>query len=737
MSSASTVAAPAGQRAIRGGLLGRQLDRYPANGPRAVYLGIVVLATIILYYELYVPGAVSTKIIEDLHFSLAYFITVSVVGNAVGAIGSLAAGLADRWGRANLVVYGLLITGLLVLFGLPNASSKVTYLVLFALVSVVEGVILVATPALIRDFSPQLGRASAMGFWTLGPVIGSLVVTEVASHTLASHPDWRFQFRVCGIVGLVVFAIAFVGLRELAPQLRDQLMISLRDRALVEARARNLDADAALKGHWRQMFRGDIVGPAFAISVFLLFYYIAVGFFVVFYATTFGYSEARANALANWYWIGNAITLVVTGVLSDALKVRKPFMVVGGVISAIGVALFALRTTQLDTGYYHFAWIILLIAVGGGMAFASWMAGFTETVESHNPAATATGLAVWGSLLRVVVTLSLIGLIFAIPAAGTLVDKGPRVQQLATTYAPQLATLQKLDPGTQAALGKNPNDQAAQAKAVSEIAGVPEADVVRTVTLGAQYKDQLATLQKIDPTTQAALAANPNDQAAQAKALSDISGVSTADVVRTVGLSTQYRDQLTTAQAVDQGTLLTLSSDPTNAAAVTSAVGQIASKLKVDAGTALQRLQALAAVPKADLTFLLTTGPKVQQAATALQSAAQIPAADVAFLGTTGKKVSAAGDQLRATSMIPKDDLAYLQANAADVQAAQKHSPGQWQRWWWICFAGQIVFLPFIGMLVGRWNPAKARRDAAEHDAAVQRELQSLAGGSQPAAPAV
>ena len=30
----------------------------------------------------------------------------------------------------------------------------------------VEGICLVATPALIRDFSPQVGRATAMGFWT-------------------------------------------------------------------------------------------------------------------------------------------------------------------------------------------------------------------------------------------------------------------------------------------------------------------------------------------------------------------------------------------------------------------------------------------------------------------------------------------------------------------------------------------------------------------------------------------
>ena len=47
-----------------------------------------------------------------------------------------------------------------------------------------EGICLVATPALIRDFSPQVGRATAMGFWTSGPVIGSLIVSVVGSATI-------------------------------------------------------------------------------------------------------------------------------------------------------------------------------------------------------------------------------------------------------------------------------------------------------------------------------------------------------------------------------------------------------------------------------------------------------------------------------------------------------------------------------------------------------------------------
>ena len=101
-----------------------------------------------------------------------------------------------------------------------------------------------ATPALIRDFSPQVGRATAMGFWTSGPVLGSLIVAVVGSATIpavVTDPRfWTHEYRICGIAGLVVFVIAFVGLRELSPQLRDQLMVTMRDRALIEARAKGL-----------------------------------------------------------------------------------------------------------------------------------------------------------------------------------------------------------------------------------------------------------------------------------------------------------------------------------------------------------------------------------------------------------------------------------------------------------------------------------------------------------------
>src|SRR5260370_42495000 len=103
-------------------------------------------------------------------------------------------------------------------------------------------------------------------------------------------------------------------------------MVSLRDRALVEARAEGIDPEEALRGHWRQMMRLDIIGSAFAVRIYLLIYFAAVGFFVVYFATTFGYTPARAHAVATWYWGANAISPVAVGLLSDLLKVRKPVM---------------------------------------------------------------------------------------------------------------------------------------------------------------------------------------------------------------------------------------------------------------------------------------------------------------------------------------------------------------------------------------------------------------------------
>ncbi len=429
MSATATDLAPS-RRGRGSWLWRRQLDTYPSTGPRVFYLAITVLATVTLYYELYVGGSVATLLLTNLHMSFTFYVVILAFGNLVGAFGSLFAGLADRWGRANLVVGGLLLTGVFTAFIIPAATTKWAFGIEFFVLGLIEGVCLVATPALIRDFSPQVGRATAMGFWTTGPVLGSLIVAVVASHTVPAvvrDPRfWTHEFRICGIAGLVMFVIALVGLKELAPRLRDQLMVTMRDRALIEARAKGIDIEAALRHPFRQLLKPDVVVSAIAVSVMLLIYYTAVGFSVIYLSTMFGFSVKDANGLGNWNWGFNVIAVVLIGVISDRVRVRKPFMVLGGVLAAVMTVVY-LEQAGHHPSYYELATILAIGAFFLGVAYAPWMASYTETVEARNPALIATGLAIWGWIVRVVIFIAFLIIPAVINSVTPLVSYGSTV----------------------------------------------------------------------------------------------------------------------------------------------------------------------------------------------------------------------------------------------------------------------------------------------------------------------
>jgi MFS family permease len=387
----------------------RELEHYPSPATRRAYLGLVVLITVALYYALYVGGGVTPLYMHDLHINFTYLVHMLAIGNALGAFASLLAGLSDRFGRTRLVVWGLLIVAVLTTFVIPMVHDRFIFAVLGIVVGFVEGIILVATPALMRDFSPQVGRATAMGLWAMGPVLGSLLTSAVVSSTLAYLPSWRAQFQLCGVFCIVVFVVAFLFLKELKPALRDQIMVSDHDRVLNELRARGLDIEASLRDPWRQVLRPDIIASALGVSVLLLVYYTTVAFGVIYLVEIFHFTPSRANALLNWSWAANVVALLVAGLWSDRLLVRKPFMLAGGLGSAALIWWYLARDQGTPPLWGMIA-VASAISTLMGFAYAAWMASFTETVEAHNPALTATGLAVWGWLLRLVVTAAFLGL---------------------------------------------------------------------------------------------------------------------------------------------------------------------------------------------------------------------------------------------------------------------------------------------------------------------------------------
>ncbi|HZO73958.1 MAG TPA: MFS transporter [Ktedonobacteraceae bacterium] len=394
------------------GVRHRVLEHYPSNAQRIWYLALAVAATIVLYYESYVLPSVAPLVLRSFSLDISTYTRLLLLGNLIGAVSAIFGSLSDRIGRSNLIVYGLLLTALGTL-AISLTNTLWAFFVLVVVLGFIEGIILVATPALVRDFSPRFGRALAMGFWTVGPVGGSVLATVTAKNTLPIYGSWQSQYVFAGIAGLIIFLLCFLFMRELSPGMRDQVMNSLQEKDLVESRASTIDVEHATDHPWRQMIHPRLLISAFGISVYLLIYYAAVGFFPLYLNSIFKIPLAQANGLVSVFWVVNVVAAIVVGFFSDRIMVRKPFMLFGG-LSTIVVTWLFLSRIGVPTSNGLMTIFLSLFGITIAIGYVTWMAAYTETVEDINPALVATGLAVEGFILRLVVVLSTLAFSFVV-----------------------------------------------------------------------------------------------------------------------------------------------------------------------------------------------------------------------------------------------------------------------------------------------------------------------------------
>ena len=394
------------------GLRHRSLEHYPSNGQRIWYLALAVIATIMLYYESYVLPSVAPLVLHSFSLSVSSYALLLLASNLIGALSAVFGSLSDRIGRSNLIVYGLLVTALGTL-AISLASSLGVFLAFIFVLGFIEGIILVVTPALVRDFSPRLGRALAMGFWTVGPVGGSVLATAMASQTLSIYGTWQSQYVIAGSVGLVIFLLCFLFLRELSPGMRDQVMNTLQEKDLVESRAASIDVRRAIEHPWRQMLHPRLIVSALGISLYLLMYYAAVGFFPIYLSSIFKFTVAQANGLVSVFWLVNVVAAIVIGFISDRTLVRKPYMLLG-CLATIVVTLLFISRIGVPTDSMLMTVFLSLFGITLAVGYVTWMAAYTETIEDINPALVATGMAVEGFILRLVVVLSTLAFSFVV-----------------------------------------------------------------------------------------------------------------------------------------------------------------------------------------------------------------------------------------------------------------------------------------------------------------------------------
>jgi hypothetical protein len=292
------------------------------------------------------------------------------------------------------------------------------------------------------------------------------------------------------------------------------------------------------------------------------------------------------------------------------------------------------------------------------------MASFTETVEARNPALIATGLAIWGWIIRIVVFAAYLVIPLIITSVTPLVNYGTTVAAYATTYKSELAFA------------------TTHASVVATAQKIPPSVI--------------ATAQKIPPSV---IATATTDKTQLANAV-------------------KFAPELRVIQA--NPALFAQLAKYTNPATIPPA---LAAKAVAAAGGGAKGLAVLSTIDanSAAITGVIAVGPAL--AAVAPYAADLTIIAPYSAALTTIAPYSA---QLTALSKVPPSAFAYLKAHGAAVTKAAAGAPGQWRDWWWVCFGGMIFFLLSIPLLRGRWRPRDARRDEQEHEAMVNAELAKL-----------
>ena len=378
----------------------RTLDTYPKGAHRWAMLGLTVLATILASYEFQLAPLLPL-LLPYLHLSglgYASFISFAVLLSGVAAF--VGGPLADRYGRVALIDICL---GTVTLLTFSNLLIRgiVSFVLIRSAMAIVGGAMAGGLAALVRDMSPRLSRALAFGLFTIGPVGANFIANAIAGATLPIYNTWQSQIWIMGALGLLMYVPILIWLKDLSPALRLQIFRS--EIASLEAEGR-LPTAAQLPASAREAFAAllahrEIWLLVLGVTANLTLYLSIQAFGPLMFTQAYGYSPAVAARMNANFFFANLAVLIITGIVSDRLQLRKPIAIIGGVLSATLMALW------VPTFGHHMpprtvAMIATLMGCFLAIGYVPWAAQFSETLEDVSPALQATGWAFFGLVAR-------------------------------------------------------------------------------------------------------------------------------------------------------------------------------------------------------------------------------------------------------------------------------------------------------------------------------------------------
>ena len=327
--------------------------------------------------------------------NLAIVTTVAFLANvfAQPIAGALSDATRSRFGRRSPWMVGgaLLAAGFFA--GLPLASSIVTVALIWLVVQLGLNALQAAATALVPDRFPAAKRGGVSGLIGLGITVGNAVGAVVAGSASGAG---ALPYLVLAALVLVVVAV---------------FVVVNPDRSSLDEAA----GPAAPRPRFREFARGFWVSPrkhpdfawAFAARFLMVIgFYGAQTFGLYILRDYIGLSDAASNAFAAQIGVvlllGVLISALASGVLSDRIGRRKPFIVWASVVMAIGLVVPLVMPTTTGILIYSF-----LLGLGFGAYISIDLALMTEVL----PASLTSGASSAGR------DLAILGLATTLPQA--------------------------------------------------------------------------------------------------------------------------------------------------------------------------------------------------------------------------------------------------------------------------------------------------------------------------------
>ncbi|MCO1653751.1 MFS transporter [Pseudonocardia humida] len=379
----------------------RYLDSYPTGRRRAFLLTMAVLASLITSYEAAIAPVVPL-LLDDLQMTLPTYGAISAAAAIAGAVSGILAGrMTDKVGRVKLLVPAMLITALLC-FAMTLVTTPGELLVVRCVLSFVDGIAIACTAPLVRDFSPRMGRATAFGFWTWGPVGANFLSAAIAAATLNLFGNWQSQFVIMGAVSLVVSIVIAANIAELSPALK----ATIRQTELTAVGK----ATESREPRMADLLRSRCIwAHVLGISSWLVIYITLLVFGQTMLVATFGVTPAEASQIMTAFWILDIVVLIAAGRYSDRLQLRRPFAAVGTALALVVLGVLIWMTGNPESTS-TIGLMITGMLLGGSLAlaYAPWMANFSENAEDIDPRLQGTAWGLFAFVTKVIAVVVLL-----------------------------------------------------------------------------------------------------------------------------------------------------------------------------------------------------------------------------------------------------------------------------------------------------------------------------------------